>query len=543
MARPRVDGYRWSCRRKGVGAWVAGFTLPVLVLVLALVSMVFLSLTSCVSRVVGPQLPILDDQYRVFYEIYVASFYDANGDGKGDLAGILEKLDYLRDPQSAQALQIGGLWLMPVMPSPSYHKYDVTDYYQIDPAYGTLEDFKALAAACEERDIALIIDLPINHTSHLHPWFLAACTGDARYVDFYNFRDSFASGYHKVPGSNLFYEGHFGSHMPDLNLANEAVRQEILNICRFWLDNGVRGFRLDAVAWFFNANTSENVRFLSWLQQELRTYSPDVYLVGEAWSDATTIVDLYRSGLPSFFNFPFSQSTGTLISSVRAGKGEQLSKALERWYAQLPKGAIDAPFLTNHDQARSASALMNNPVLQKQAAAVYLLLPGNPFMYYGEEIGMKGGSGKDENKRTPLYWSLTDDTGMCDPPPGADDIRPVEAGIAVQLKDRDSLLNFYIATIGVKNRHPELARGEFALAESGYSSVCAYTVTYEGRALMVVHNLGEKQVEMTIPDAELVDSLAAGGTAPRYQKGTLALPGYSTAVILVPGTKLTGKTP
>ncbi len=530
MARPRVDGYRWSCRRKGVGAWVAGFTLPVLVLVLALVSMVFLSLTSCVSRVVGPQLPILDDQYRVFYEIYVASFYDANGDGKGDLAGILEKLDYLRDPQSAQALQIGGLWLMPVMPSPSYHKYDVTDYYQIDPAYGTLEDFKALAAACEERDIALIIDLPINHTSHLHPWFLAACTGDARYVDFYNFRDSFASGYHKVPGSNLFYEGHFGSHMPDLNLANEAVRQEILNICRFWLDNGVRGFRLDAVAWFFNANTSENVRFLSWLQQELRTYSPDVYLVGEAWSDATTIVDLYRSGLPSFFNFPFSQSTGTLISSVRAGKGEQLAKALERWYTQLPKGAIDAPFLTNHDQARSASALMNNPVLQKQAAAVYLLLPGNPFMYYGEEIGMKGGSGKDENKRTPLYWSLTDDTGMCDPPPGADDIRPVEAGIAEQLKDRDSLLNFYIATIGVKNRHPELARGEFALAESGYSSVCAYTVTYKGRALMVVHNLGEKQVEMTIPDAELVDSLAAGGTPPRYQNGTLSLPGYSTAV-------------
>jgi alpha-amylase len=503
-------------------------------LILSLVLILFLTLTSCASRVAGPQLPVVDDQYRVFYEIYVASFYDADGDGKGDLRGILEKLDYLRDPDSARSLQVGGLWLMPVMPSPSYHKYDVTDYYQIDPAYGTLEDFKTLATACEERGVALIIDLPINHTSNLHPWFLAACEGDARYVDYYNFRDSFASGYHQVPNSTQFYEGHFGSHMPDLNLANEAVRQEILNICRFWLQNGVRGFRLDAVAWFFNANTTANAQFLSWLQQELQKFSPDVYLVGEAWSDATTIVDLYQSGIPSFFNFPFSQSTGTLISSVRAGRGDQLARALDRWYAQLPTGAIDAPFLTNHDQARSASALMSNPVLQKQAAAVYLLLPGNPFIYYGEEIGMKGGSGKDENKRTPLYWSLTDDTGMCDPPPGADDIRPVEAGIAEQLKDRNSLLNFYIATIAVKNRHPELARGEFSLVESGFTSVCAYTVTYRGRTLMVAHNLGEESVAMDIADAELVDTLAAGRTAPHYQKGRLSLAAYSTAVLFLP---------
>ncbi|MFH2115923.1 MAG: alpha-amylase family glycosyl hydrolase, partial [Spirochaetota bacterium] len=422
----------------------------------------------------------MDDPYRVFYEIFVASYYDSDGDGTGDLRGIMQKLDYLNGPDQSRSLNISGLWLMPIMSSPSYHKYDVMDYYQVDPAYGTVADFKALAAACRERGMILIIDLPINHSSSQHPWFQAALAGDQHYSSYYGFSESFASGYQQVPGSSLYYEARFGSHMPDLALDNPLVRQEILDICRFWMELGAGGFRLDAVSWFFAGNTTANVEFLAWLHRALRELDETVYLVGEAWSDAGAIIDLYASGIPSFFNFPLAQSTGLLISSVRAGRGAELSRSLARLYTQLPEGAIDAPFLTNHDQARSAGALMGNPVLQKQAAAVYLLLPGNPFIYYGEEIGMKGGSGRDENKRTPFYWSLTDPTGHCQPPPGADDIRPVSAGVDVQLKDRASLLNFYIDVITIRNRQPGLARGTFAALETPHDQICAYRMDYQG---------------------------------------------------------------
>lgn len=318
---------------------------------------VMLLFSSCATKSNIEQVA-MSDNYRIYYEIFVASFYDTDGDGMGDLQGIRQKLDYLNEAGSSKSLGVNGLWLMPIMSSPSYHKYDVTDYYSVDPDYGTLEDFKALAAACKERNIALIIDLPINHTSDRHPWFQAALSGDQDYENYYRFRDDFASDFHKDERSGRFFEGHFGSHMPDLNLANPQVRQELSDICKFWLDAGVNGFRLDAVSWFFSSNITANVEFLSWLYNELKTFDPDVYLVGEAWSDATTILALYESAIPSFFNFPFSQSTGTLISSIRAGKGASLASAVDRWYAQLPQGAIDAPFLTNHDHARSAGALM-----------------------------------------------------------------------------------------------------------------------------------------------------------------------------------------
>ena len=206
-----------------------------------------------------------DDNYRTWYEIFVYSFCDSNGDGLGDLQGVTDQLDYL------QNLGITGIWLMPIHPSSSYHKYNVSDYYAIDPDYGTMEDFETLMAECEKRGIHVILDLVVNHTGSDHPWFQEAAAylqslGDAEpdvqacpYVDYYNFTKEPKTAHTQVPGTDWYYESQFSSAMPDLNLDSELVRQEIGDIMRFWLDKGVAGFRLDAAKEFNTGSNDKNL--------------------------------------------------------------------------------------------------------------------------------------------------------------------------------------------------------------------------------------------------------------------------------------------
>ena len=501
-------------RRKGSLGWL---------IVMIVSTVVFVSCTSA-NAVVR-----MDDNYRVFYEIFIASFYDSDGDGIGDLKGILQKFDYLNSNGKKPSLEIGGIWLMPLMSSPSYHKYDVTDYYQVDPVYGTMDDFVALADRCHQQNVKLIIDLPINHTSDQHPWFQSAVSGDPIYRNYYHFRSDFASGYHQT-GPSDYYEGRFTSSMPDLNLDNVQLREEILKICKFWLDAGADGFRLDAVAWFFSGNTAKNVEFLQWLNDELRAYDHDVYLVGEAWSDGQTILDLYQSGIPSLFNFPFSQSTGLLITSVRSGKGAELSASLGRWYEQLPESAIDAPFLTNHDHARSAGALMGDVNLQKMAAAVYLLLPGNPFMYYGEEIGMTG-SGRDENKRLPMLWSLTDPAGMANLPREADQAQRLKEGVDRQAQDPGSLLAFYRHILALRRAHPALTSGHLEALDLGHEALLAYRATAGEESALVIQNLSDESVTLPISWPETgFAPWDTGFGLPTITQDSLTLPPHSGCV-------------
>ena len=230
-----------------------------------------------------------DDNYRTFYEIFVYSFCDSNGDGIGDLQGVISKLDYL------QELGIRGIWLMPIHPSTSYHKYNVTDYYAIDPDYGTMADFEQLIAECEKRDIHLIIDLVVNHTGSENPWFKEAVAylqnlpagqepdaGECKYLDYYFFsKESAGNASRPVEGTDWYYEGAFDFSMPDLNLGNQAVRDEIQAIMQFWIDKGVAGFRLDAAKEFYSGSTTKNVEVLSWIQHLCGTLgmlydSPDV---------------------------------------------------------------------------------------------------------------------------------------------------------------------------------------------------------------------------------------------------------------------------
>ncbi|MDD2393845.1 MAG: alpha-amylase family glycosyl hydrolase, partial [Eubacteriales bacterium] len=262
-----------------------------------------------ISCVKSDQPEKISDKYRNYYEIFVRSFYDSDGDGIGDLQGVTEKLDYI-----SKDLGADGIWLMPIMPSPTYHKYDVKDYYAIDPQYGTMEDFEELIAEADKRDVKIIIDLVVNHTSSLHPWFTQAVdalwVGDeSKYTDYYNFTlENKGQGYNKIT-DEYYYECRFVSGMPDLNLNSDAVRDEIMDIAGFWIGKGVAGFRLDAITSFYTGNSTENIEFLKWLCDGIHEYDENAYIIGEVWSDAGTIKNYYESGIDSLFNFPFSQAS------------------------------------------------------------------------------------------------------------------------------------------------------------------------------------------------------------------------------------------
>jgi alpha-amylase len=495
-----------------------------------------LALASCTPQDNGARV---SDNYRNFYEIFVRSFYDSNGDHLGDLAGVTAKLDYINQQVGADAI-----WLMPIMPSPTYHKYDVTNYLDIDPQYGTLADFDQLIAAAHKRDVHVIIDLVLNHTSNLHPWFDEAVQAlwagkESKYIGYYNFTlDNPGDGYNKIT-DRYYYECRFVSGMPDLNLDNPDVRSEIAAIVQFWLDRGVDGFRLDACTSFYTGNTSKNVEFLTWLNNDVKTRKADAYLIGEVWSDAGTIADYYPSGIDSFFNFPYAQATGRLVLTLNNQTGSDFANRLQAWNEQIRQdnsGAVDALFLSNHDNARSAGFLLRNLQKEKMAAALYLLAPGNPFIYYGEELGMNG-SGADENKRLPMLWSTTDLAGIPFAPPNATQSVTDVAGVDVQSTDENSLLSWYHEILAIKAKNPEIARGAMSAIDTGISGIAAFSVTWNEHTVYIMHNLTS---ETQLVDLALLGDkapkitshlIAANGSKPKITQGKLTLPAFSSTIL------------
>ena len=225
----------------------------------------------------------IDDNYRVFYQIFVGSFSDSDGDGIGDLKGVLNRLDYLNDGNvnSGKSLGIQGIWLSPVFVSPSYHKYDVVDYYQIDPQFGTEEDLKKLIDECHKRNIIVILDLAINHTSINHEWFkrfAEARKAENKTDAFYDYytcvtdetKDK-GKTYYPIPGTSYYYEGNFSGDMPELNFNNPEVRNEVLNIAKYYIDLGIDGFRFDAAKYIYYADNDGSVDFWQWYISELKS--------------------------------------------------------------------------------------------------------------------------------------------------------------------------------------------------------------------------------------------------------------------------------
>ena len=491
------------------------------------------------------------------YEVFVYSFYDSDGDGIGDIQGLRKKLDYINDgdPDTESDLGCSMLWTMPVFPSPTYHKYDVTDYMAVDPEYGTLDDFDDLLEACHERGIKWILDFPVNHTSVEHPWFAEAAaylsglsgekepsSSECRYIDYYNFSKESAPGWEPLPGTEWFYEARFWSGMPDLNLDNEMVLSEIRDIMAFWLERGADGFRLDAVTSYYTEDNGKSIAFLKWLNDTAKSLNPSCYLVGEAWTDRETYMRFYESGIDSMFDFAFSGAEG-VVARVAAGKRDAswYVEKLTEEEAQLAvyDNAVNAPFYTNHDMARSAGYYPRDDGSRaKIAQALNLLMPGNAFLYYGEELGMKG-SGKDENKRAPMYWSSDPDAeGICAGPPEMDSVGMKYPSYEEQNEDEYSILSYVRHIIHLKNRYPVIASGTTVPA-GGISGeeVCGMFREAEGeeRVLLII-NTSENTHEIDLR-GECGEYTMLAGTVQSSEEeisitdGILTLPPYDIAVL------------
>lgn len=519
------------------------------VIALVLAFVILAAATSCSNNTPVPKENLINDNYRNYYEIFVSSFCDSNGDGIGDLKGLISKLDYLNDGNSntTNDLGINGIWLMPIMPSPSYHKYDVTDYFNVDSKYGTLSDFETLVKECHKRGIKLIIDLVLNHTSSSHPWFInaknAAAAGKTSnpYFSYYNFtKESGRNNYYDLGSNGYYYESSFSKYMPDLNMDCPDVRKQVEKIAKFWVDKGVDGFRLDAIRYIYE-DKDKSINFLKWFNSYCKSIKSDFYLVGEDWSSGSEITDYYASGIDSLFNFPFADISGTINSSINGKTGSDFAQNLASWQQQVKSAnanAIDAPFLSNHDMNRSAGVLGRDPVKEKNAASIYMLMPGNTFIYYGEELGMLG-SGKDENKRLPFLWSSTKSTGITKPVSGADNIQVIAQGEEQQQKDDNSLLNFYKKLIKIKNQYPEIARGAVTAMELPDETICAYSTVYKGSKVVIIHNFSDKskqvaQLSSSCGTANMISSLTPAGEGtekPAVKNDTLTLPPYATAIL------------
>lgn len=499
-----------------------------------------------------PEIVGIEDNYRTYYEVFVYSFYDGNGDGIGDLKGLTQKLDYINDgkPESETDLGCNGIWLMPIMPSPTYHKYDVTDYYSIDPEYGTMEDFEAFMTACEERGIKVIMDMVLNHTSSEHPWFKEACSylvslGDAEpsleecpYVDYYHFSKSMESGYCQVPGSDVwYYEAQFYYGMPDLNLYNEQLRTEIEEIVEFWMDKGVGGFRLDAAKEFVSGSVSSNVEILTWFNSMVKEKKKDAYLVAEVWTDMNTYAQYYGSGIDSVFNFAFADSSGIIANAVKGiTPAFNYSRALqdvEMLFAEYNAAYIDAPFYTNHDLGRSAGYYPGEDGASqvKLAGALNLMMSGNAFIYYGEELGMKG-AGKDENKRAPMYFSTNQEaTGMCKGPVDMESVKMKFGSLEEQQNDPYSVYAYYKEAIYYRNLYPEIRKGKTVNLDA-YSSetVAAFEKTYGDSKITVFCNLSKEEAVIELSDEDalkiLENGLYVGEEKAVSNEGKLCIPGY-----------------
>lgn len=499
-------------------------------LIFSLFLLIFSACTNTESVQESEKDQVISWEDKVFYEIFVQSFADSNGDGIGDINGMTSKLDYLSD------LGIDAIWLMPMSPSPSYHKYDVTDYSEIHPDYGTMEDFKNFISTAHDKDIKVVMDFVINHSGYDHPWFQDAMQGkNAKYRDYYVWADkdsiaeqmarketSFDSDnirqWHPVNGDSTkeHYYGFFHGGMPDLNYDNPEVRQEMYKTGRFWLEEvGVDGFRLDAAKHIYPDDRAEDSHaFWKEFKTEMERVNPNVYLIGEVWADAGT-ASPYAAGFTSLFNFDRAFSILESINKKKvvaaniAGHGYEIDSTANMadvintslpWFEKYNSNFVEASFLSNHDQNRAASVLGNESTKVRLSASLLFTLPGTPYIYYGEEIGMLGMK-PDENIREPMLW---DDASL-------DKSRTswIEAAYttdisvtpAVQQKtDDNSIYNHYKSLIALK-KQKVFTRGDIQNLDFANQTVIAFTRSYAGESVAVIHNLSDQSQDL---DAQLL---------------------------------------
>ncbi len=492
------------------------------------------------------------DNYRTMYQIFPISFADSNGDGLGDINGIIDKLDYIAD------MNFDGIWLTPVHNSPSYHKYDVVDYKSIDKDFGTLEDYDKLVDECHKRGMTIILDLVINHTSSEHTWFkkaVLARTGSRDndpYYNYYNFSDTQLQGYYSA-GGGWYYEGKFWSGMPDLNWQevldhpDGALANDLEEVMRFWLiDHDVDGFRLDAVGEFFSGNDAKNIECLRWIDETAKAIKPNCYIVGEGpWG--ANAYKYHESGIDSFFLFTHGYRGDNSISMAGRGMTGAFS-----WFADIDgtdqlafggiEGSIPALFVANHDTGRAIGILQGSGAVEnmKMGYGVMAMSAGCTFWYYGDEVGMaaytnSAGDIPDENRRQPMPWG---DNYTCTPVSGttqaSDDVKYPYGSVSKNLKDKNSLINYITRANALRRAFPAIAR---SYGEVIYDDGDCVGIIKKGEgadAVYIAVNLSHI-MSATIDLAEYGSFTLAGTLSvnkmPTIDGSALTLPAMSFAVL------------
>ena len=442
----------------------------------------------------------------VFYEVFLRSFADSDGDGIGDISGLIERLDYLNDgdPATTDDLGVTGIWLMPPMQSPSYHGYDVVDYYTIEEEYGTNEDFQRLMEEAHARGIRVIVDLVLNHTSVEHPWFEAAVADvEAPTRDYYLWAAEeprmigpFGQPvWHESPTG--YYYGLFWGGMPDLNYRNEQVTEEMHGVARYWLEEmGADGFRLDAVKYLVEnegllEGQPETHEWLQGFYEVMKEANGEAFAIGEVWSPTFQVLKYVGDELDAAFEFDLAKA---IMEGVNGRNAAGIGRAMANSVERFPPGGFGT-FLTNHDQNRVMWTFAGDEGKARLAAAILLTSPGVPFVYYGEEIGQSG-SKPDEDIRLPLQWSDGPGAGFTTGEPWrapAEDY--AERTIAAQQGDAGSLWSAYRDLIALRNGHAALRTGAWTLVETNARGAYAFLRHDEEEALLVVLNLDDEPLE------------------------------------------------
>ena len=466
---------------------------------------------------------------RISYEILVYSFADSDGDRIGDFNGIASHLDYL------ESLGVTAVWLSPIFPASSYHGYDITDFYTVNPKYGTEADFRSLVTKAHAKGIRVYLDFVLNHTSKYHPWFTEALANkDSKYRDYYFI---YADGSYKCV---------FGEWMPDLNYGaagsceSHPAFQEVCAAADKWIGMGVDGFRLDAVKHIYdNATNADNPTFLRKFYDHCnKTYKAaghedDIYMVGEHFSEASE-VSPYYAGLPALFEFSF---WWRLVECINSGSGKDFAPTIvgyHKKYAGVRTDAIAATKLTNHDEDRAAETLGKDLGKTRIAAAVLLTSDGQPYIYQGEELGYWGmTAGGDEYVRTPIIWSSSA-SGLADyytRSKTASGMLVSERSVEKQSLDGTSLLATYKAFGKARAEYPALSIGDMVPRSVSNAAIGAWYRNYENQKILVLHNFSSENQTLSFMQDKLSNEICHSGSV-TVDKNLVTLGAWSSACFL-----------
>ncbi len=527
----------------------------------------------------------------VIYCLDVETFQDSDGDGVGDIAGLIGRLDYLA------RLGVTCLWLHPIHPTPGRDDgYDVTDFYGVDPRLGTLGDMARLLHDAEQLGIKVIIDLVVNHTSNEHPWFVdARSSPNSKYHDWYVWSDTEPADRRQgmvFPGeqtetwsydrkAKLWFYHRFYDFQPDLNFANPAVRQEILNILTFWTKLGVAGFRLDAAPFIIeltepnNPDCPKEMRFLTEMREHVQWLRPDAILLAEANVEPEHLVSYFgddggsANRLHMLFDFMLN---GRIMLALARRDPEPVIEAL-RDTPKLPDGAQWATFLRNHDEVdlsrltadqrdevfsqfgpeenmrlygrgirrRLAPMLGNDRRRIELAYALQFSLRGTPVLRYGEEIGMGDDLSLPDRQsiRTPMQWSYMRNGGFSEAP-AKNLTRPVITGgeygfetvnVTAQRQDPNSLLSWFERMIRTLREAPEVGSGSCSHVDVAVpAGVLAHRADHTTGSMVFLHNLGTKEVTVDLStledEAEMPNDVLADRVYGPTELKKLTLSGY-----------------